>query len=66
MSAREKIEAERRRLQKASAILIGAALASEQGVDPEVVADAITAGRELVDQAVAALDSVVLGQEGAP
>jgi hypothetical protein len=55
-----KIEAERRRLQKASAVLTGAVLAAEEGVDAEIVADAVSVGRELVDAAVNGLDAVEL------
>ena len=61
-SIRPKIEAERRRLQKASAILTGAGIAAGSGVDGEVVADVIAAAAVLVDAAVVALDSVNLNR----
>lgn len=59
-----RIAAERRRLQKASAVLSGAVLAAEQGLDAQVVADAVSAARELVDAAVRALDVVELTRDG--
>jgi hypothetical protein len=61
-SARQKIETERRQLLRASAILTGAALAAQHDVDRDVVADAISVGREFVDDAVDALDSIALSK----
>jgi hypothetical protein len=59
---RSRIESERRRLQKASAVLSCAILAVEREIDIEVLGDAIAAGRELVDAAIIALDSVSLSK----
>jgi hypothetical protein len=59
-SVQPKIEAERRRLMKASAILTGAGIAAGSGVDGEVVSDVIAVAAAFVDQAVVALDSVNL------
>lgn len=60
---RSRIELERRRLQKASAVLTCALAAVELGrIDIEVLGDAVAAGRDLVDAAVVALDSVSLSR----
>lgn len=59
-AARERIEVERRRLQKASAVLaclIYAVNHDEPGIDP---GDVASVTRELIDRAVLALDIVVL------
>lgn len=53
---------ERRRLQKASAVLLGAALAAEEGINGRVVADAVSAARELIDAAIDTLDSVRMSE----
>jgi hypothetical protein len=57
-----RIEAERRRLQQASAVLTCAVLAVDHGVDVEVLGDVISVGRDLVDAAIVALDSVSLAR----
>lgn len=56
--ARASIETQRRQLQRASAVLVGAALVAEHDVDGDVVGDCVTTARELVDAAIVALDSV--------
>lgn len=53
----EVIELERRRLQKASSVLASLAFSVNHDADPGDVASVV---RDLVDQAVAALDSVEL------
>ena len=52
----ERLEVQRRKLMRASAVLTVAALAIEHDLDRDVIADAVSAGRELVDAAVIALD----------
>lgn len=62
----EKIEHQRGRLQKASAILLCAVLATHEGIGADVVADAAVIARELVDAAVVALDAVELSRDRGP
>lgn len=59
-SARASIETERRRLMRASAILTAATLAADHDADAGVIGDCAHVARELVDAAVAALDSVTM------
>lgn len=56
---REKLENERRRLQKVSAILTCAVWAANHDVEADY-GDVLSAVRELVDQAVVALDTTSL------
>lgn len=60
--AEGRIEDERRRLQRASAILVGAVLAANEHVDAHVIADASVVARELIDAAVDGLDMVELSR----
>jgi hypothetical protein len=59
-SVHQQIEAQRRQLQRASAVLTSAIAGVECDVDIEVLGDTITVGRELVDAACGGLDSVNL------
>ena len=59
-AGRDHIEEQRRRLNKASAVLIGAELTAEYCPEMSIVSDAISAARELVDATVAALDAINL------
>lgn len=54
----DKIEAERRRLQKASAVLTALVYSLDMGLDIEQAGDAAGVALDLVEQAVIALDSV--------
>jgi hypothetical protein len=56
----DRIESERRRLNKAIAVLIGAELSRDYYPDLELITDAISVARDLVTQAVDALDLVEL------
>jgi hypothetical protein len=55
-----RIEAERRRLQKASAVLTALVSSLSAGLDSELAADLASVTRDLVEQANLALDVVVL------
>jgi hypothetical protein len=57
---RERIEAERRRLQKASAVLIALVYSSSQGLDSEQAGDVAGVALDLIEQAILALDAVEL------
>lgn len=65
-SVQQQIETERRQLQRASAVLTCAIHAVERSVDVEVLGDAITAGRDLVDAAAAALEVQTTNTRRAP
>jgi hypothetical protein len=56
----DRIEAERRRLQKASAVLLALVYSSSQGLDSEQVGDVAGVALDLVEQAILALDAVEL------
>jgi hypothetical protein len=56
----DRIESERRRLNKAVAVLIGAELTAEYCPDLDLVTDAISVAGDLISQAVDALDRVEL------
>ena len=56
----DRIEAERRRLQKASAVLIALVYSSSQGLDSEQAGDVAGVPLDLVEQAILALDAVEL------
>jgi hypothetical protein len=56
----ERIEAERRRLQKASAVLIALVYSSSQGLDSEQAGDVAGVALDLVEHAILALDAVEL------
>jgi hypothetical protein len=59
----DRIEAERRRLQKASALLIALVYSSSQGLDSEQAGDVAGVALDLVEQAILALDAVELRKE---
>ena len=56
----DRIEAERRRLQKASAVLIALVHSSSQGLDSEQAGDVAGVALDLIEQAIVALDAVEL------
>lgn len=56
----DRIEAERRRLQKASAVLLALVYSLSQGFDSEHAGDVASVALDLVEQAVNALDVVEL------
>ena len=56
----DRIEAERRRLQKASAVLIALVYSLSQGLDSEQAGDVAGVALDLVEQAILALDAVEL------
>jgi hypothetical protein len=58
----DRIEAERRRLQKASAVLIALVYSSSQGLDSEQAGDVAGVALDLVEQAILALDAVELSK----
>lgn len=57
---RERIEAERRKLQHASAVLLALVYSSDGGLNTEQASDVASVALDLIEQAIAALDSVVL------
>ena len=61
----DRIEAERRRLQKASAVLIALVYSSSQGLDSEQAGDVAGVALDLIEQAILALDAVELTREAA-
>ena len=56
----DRIEAERRRLQKASAVLVALVYSSSQGLDSEQAGDVAGVALDLIEQAIVALDAVEL------
>ena len=56
----DRIEAERRRLQKASAVLIALMYSLTQALDSEQAGDVAGVALDLVEQAILALDAVEL------
>jgi ABC-type phosphate transport system auxiliary subunit len=56
----DRIEAERRRLQKASAVLIALVYSLTQAMDSEQAGDVAGVALDLVEQAILALDAVEL------
>jgi hypothetical protein len=56
----DRIDAERRRLQKAGAVLTALVYSLDRGLDTEQAGDAANVALDLVDQAIAALDAVEL------
>ena len=63
---RDQIEAERRRLQKASAVLLALIYSLDCGLDTDQAGDAASVALDLVEQAVLALDAVTLRRKDAP
>lgn len=55
---REHIEQQRRRLNKAAAVLLALVYSLDRGLDTEQASDVASTALELVEQTVAALDSV--------
>lgn len=61
----ERVEAERRKLQKASAVLLALVYSSESGLECEQASDVASVALDLVEQAVSGLDRVALkGDKG--
>jgi hypothetical protein len=60
----DRIEAERRRLQKASAVLVALVYSLSQALDSEQAGDVASVALDLIEQAVAALDAVQLARPG--
>jgi hypothetical protein len=58
----ERVETERRKLQRASAVLLALVYSSERGLESEQAADVVSVALDLVEQAIDALDSVTLTQ----
>jgi hypothetical protein len=58
----DRIEAERRRLQKASAVLIALVYSLTQALDSEQAGDVAGVALDLVEQAILALDAVELSK----
>jgi hypothetical protein len=56
----DRIEAERRRLQKASAVLIALVYSLSQALESEQAGDVASVALDLVEQAILALDAVEL------
>jgi hypothetical protein len=56
----ERIEAERRRLQRAAGVLLALVYSLSQGLDSEQAGDVAGVALDLVEQAMLALDSVEL------
>lgn len=57
---RERLEAERRKLQRASAVLLALVHSLDRGLNTEQASDVASTVLDLVEQAVDALDSVAL------
>jgi hypothetical protein len=62
---RECIETERRKLQRAAAVLLALVYSSDHGLGCEQAGDVARVALDLVEQAVDALDIVTLAQGGA-
>ena len=56
----ERIDQQRRKLQKASAVLLALVYAEGRGLDSEQASDVASVALDLIEQAVAALDTVAL------
>ena len=56
----DQIEAERRRLQKAGAVLLALIYSLDRGLDLEQAGDAASVALDLIEQTVLALDAVAL------
>lgn len=59
----DRIEAERRRLQKAAGVLLALVNSSSQGLDSEQAGDVAGVALDLVEEAILALDAVELKKE---
>jgi hypothetical protein len=60
----ERIEAERRKLQLAAAVLRALVYSSDTGLDTEQASDVASVALDLVEQALGGLDSVALKRPG--
>lgn len=60
-AGREHIEQQRRKLQRASAVLLALVYSLDHGLESEQAGDVASTALDLVEQAVAALDSVAIG-----
>lgn len=60
----ERIEAERRKLQRAAAVLLALVYSSDSGLETEQAADIASVALDLVEAALAGLDVVVLKRPG--
>lgn len=58
----ERVETERRKLQRASAVLLALVYSLERGLDSEQASDVASVALDLVEHALAGLDSVALTQ----
>lgn len=61
--AREHIEAERRNLQKASAVLLALIYSLDRGLESEQASDAASVALDLIEQAIDALDIVNINRQ---
>jgi hypothetical protein len=62
MNAQQRIEAQRRKLQKAQAILVCAVHASNHDVEADY-GDIMSAVVDMIDEVIAALDSIELARQ---
>ena len=60
----DRIEAERRKLQRAAAVLLALVYSGDRGLDTEQACDVASVAMDLVEQALAGLDSVALKRSG--
>lgn len=60
----ERIEAERRKLQRAAAVLLALVYSSDSGLETEQAADVASVALDLVEAALAGLDIVALARPG--
>lgn len=56
----DRIEAERRKLQRAGAVLLALVYSLDHGLDTEQAGDVVSVALDLIEQAVVALDVVAL------
>lgn len=62
---RERIESERRKLQRASAVLLALVYSSDNGLETEQASDVASVALDFVEAALAGLDIVALKRPGA-
>lgn len=60
----DRIEAERRKLQRAAAVLLALVYSSDSGLETEQAADVASVALDLVEAALAGLDVVALKRQG--
>lgn len=63
LGAREHIEAERRNLQKASAVLLALIYSLDRGLESEQASDAASVALDLIERAIDALDIVNINRQ---